>query len=108
MIRPLEKETIRKISSGQVIVHIDNVVKELCENALDAEANSITIRLVDGGLTSISVKDNGTGIAISDRPNMTKRYHTSKITSLKDLSSVSSYGFRGLLSIRYITYRNWY
>ncbi|ORX78978.1 hypothetical protein K493DRAFT_412306 [Basidiobolus meristosporus CBS 931.73] len=95
MIQPLEKETVRKISSGQVIIEVDNVVKELFENALDAKATSITVRLVDGGLTSISVKDNGQGIPISDRPNMAKRYYTSKIEKFEDLDSVSSYGFRG-------------
>ncbi|KAK9766718.1 hypothetical protein K7432_004024, partial [Basidiobolus ranarum] len=105
MIRPLEKEAIRKISSGQVIVTIDSVIKELCEvgpniaidrNALDANASSITVRLIDGGLTSISVKDNGMGIPLSDRLNMTKRYYTSKIQKLEDLDSITSYGFRGL------------
>ncbi|RUS12504.1 histidine kinase-like ATPase, partial [Endogone sp. FLAS-F59071] len=93
-IHQLATDTIRHLNSGQVIVHLDNVVKELVENALDAKATSIEVKLVENGLTSLSVKDNGVGIRADDRPNMAKRYHTSKLLCFEDLIRVTSYGFR--------------
>ncbi|RIB11152.1 pms1 protein [Gigaspora rosea] len=95
MIQSLDNNTIRRISSGQVITKVEDVVKELIENSIDAQATSIEVRLVGDGLTSIVVKDNGLGIPESDRPAMALRYHTSKLEDFGGLSKVETYGFRG-------------
>ncbi|CAG8730286.1 43309_t:CDS:10 [Gigaspora margarita] len=95
MIQSLDNNTIRRISSGQVITKVEDVVKELIENSIDAQATSIEVRLVADGLTSIVVKDNGLGITESDRPAMALRYHTSKLEDFGGLSKVETYGFRG-------------
>ncbi|CAG8500969.1 7153_t:CDS:10 [Dentiscutata erythropus] len=95
MIRSLDNNTIRRISSGQVITKVEDVVKELIENSIDARATSIEVRLVGDGLTSIVVKDNGIGIPENDRPAMALRYHTSKLEDFGGLSKVETYGFRG-------------
>ncbi|RGB43813.1 histidine kinase-like ATPase [Rhizophagus diaphanus] len=95
MIRPLDNTTVRRISSGQVITKVEDVVKELVENSIDAESTSIEVKLVGDGLTSITVKDNGVGIQKCDRPAMAMRYHTSKLYKFEDLNIVETYGFRG-------------
>ncbi|CAB4407828.1 unnamed protein product [Rhizophagus irregularis] len=95
MIRPLDNTTVRRISSGQVITKVEDVVKELVENSIDAESTSIEVKLVGDGLTSITVKDNGVGIQECDRPAMAMRYHTSKLYKFEDLNIVETYGFRG-------------
>ncbi|KAI7860072.1 histidine kinase-like ATPase, partial [Circinella umbellata] len=61
-IQPLDKSTVRKLHSGQVIIDIESIVKELIENALDAHAHSIDVKLVDNGLNLIQVMDDGHGI----------------------------------------------
>ncbi|KAI8583957.1 hypothetical protein K450DRAFT_204368 [Umbelopsis ramanniana AG] len=94
-IHPLAKETVRFLNSGQVITDLSTIVKELVENALDANASSIEVKLVDYGLSAITVKDNGSGIPESDRKQMAKRFCTSKLESFESLNSVLSYGFRG-------------
>ncbi|KAI9284195.1 hypothetical protein BC943DRAFT_86723 [Umbelopsis sp. AD052] len=94
-IHPLAKETVRFLNSGQVITDLSTIVKELVENALDAKASSIEVKLVDYGLSAITVKDNGSGIPESDRKQMAKRFCTSKLESFESLNSVLSYGFRG-------------
>ncbi|CAG8579003.1 1177_t:CDS:10 [Funneliformis caledonium] len=95
MIRSLDNSTIRRISSGQVITKVEDVVKELIENSIDAESTSIEVKLVGDGLTSITVKDNGVGILECDRPAMALRNHTSKLYDFEGLSKVETYGFRG-------------
>ncbi|CAG8719738.1 36348_t:CDS:10, partial [Racocetra persica] len=80
---------------GQVITRVEDVVKELIENSIDAQATSIEVRLVGDGLNSIVVKDNGSGIPENDRPVMALRYHTSKLEDFGGLSKVETYGFRG-------------
>ncbi|CAG8457976.1 18269_t:CDS:10 [Cetraspora pellucida] len=95
MIQSLDSNTIRRISSGQVITRVEDVVKELIENSIDAQATSIEVRLVGDGLTSIVVKDNGLGIPESDRSAMALRYHTSKLEDFGGLNKVETYGFRG-------------
>ncbi|KAI8357290.1 histidine kinase-like ATPase, partial [Blakeslea trispora] len=84
-----------KLSSGQVIVDISSIVKELLENALDAGADNIDIILEEYGLKSIMVKDNGQGIHCDDIDQAGKRHYTSKLKELDDLGSLHSYGFRG-------------
>ncbi|CAI2179459.1 7788_t:CDS:10 [Funneliformis geosporum] len=95
MIHSLDTSTVRRISSGQVITKVEDVVKELIENSIDAESTSIEVKLVGDGLTSITVKDNGVGILECDRPAMALRNHTSKLYDFEGLSRVETYGFRG-------------
>ncbi|KAI8985451.1 hypothetical protein BDB01DRAFT_834976 [Pilobolus umbonatus] len=95
MIYSLDKHTIRHLHSGQVITDIESIVKELIENSIDAQAGSIELKLIEYGLHSIYIKDDGQGIQAEDRPNVAKRYYTSKISSFKDIEGLSTYGFRG-------------
>ncbi|OUM62801.1 hypothetical protein PIROE2DRAFT_43937 [Piromyces sp. E2] len=96
-IKNLSKETVRIISSGQVITSITSVIKELVENSIDAKATNIECKLVGGGFTSIVVKDNGIGIPVNDRQYIGNRHCTSKLPdgSFNNISKVTTYGFRG-------------
>lgn len=84
-----------KIAAGEVVEGPFSCVKELIENAIDAQASQITIDIEDGGKRLISVSDNGIGIHPDDLSLVVKRYSTSKIKSLEDLDSIYSLGFRG-------------
>ncbi|CAJ0845481.1 5597_t:CDS:10 [Entrophospora sp. SA101] len=95
MIYSLDSKTIRTISSGQVITKVEDVVKELIENSIDAQATSIEVKIVEDGLNLITVKDDGIGIPQDDRKSMALRYHTSKLENYDALSKVETYGFRG-------------
>ena len=94
-IKPLESRTVHQIQSGQVIVDLCSVVKELVENSLDAEANSIEIRLKNNGLDSIEVQDNGIGISSDNYETVALKHYTSKLSNYDDLSSLQTFGFRG-------------
>ncbi|OXU25513.1 hypothetical protein TSAR_009331 [Trichomalopsis sarcophagae] len=94
-IKPLSKETVKLINSGQVISSIYSAIKELVENSLDAQAQNIEVNLVDDGLSLIEVKDNGCGISRDDAQYMALHAHTSKISDFNDLDLLSTYGFRG-------------
>ncbi|XP_039178046.1 PMS1 protein homolog 1 isoform X4 [Crotalus tigris] len=94
-MKQLPAETVRLLSSSQVIVSVVNVVKELVENSLDANATSIDVKLENYGFEKIEVRDNGDGIKAVDVPVMAMKHYTSKISSSEDLESLSTYGFRG-------------
>ena len=94
-IRPLEGRTVHQIQSGQVIVDLCSVAKELLENSLDAGATSIEVRFKDYGLDSIEVQDNGAGISSENYQTIALKHYTSKLASYDDLSSLQTYGFRG-------------
>uniref|UniRef100_F6ZUK0 DNA mismatch repair protein S5 domain-containing protein n=2 Tax=Ciona intestinalis TaxID=7719 RepID=F6ZUK0_CIOIN len=91
----LSSETSKLISSAQVATSVSNVVKELTENALDAGATSIQVKLVDFGLEKIEVRDNGCGIKAEEMKYAAQRHYTSKLRTDKDLLSLLTYGFRG-------------
>lgn len=94
-IQILDADTVNKIAAGEVIERPMAVVKELIENAIDAGANSITVEIKDGGKSLIRVTDNGSGISEADIKLAFTSHATSKITTLQDLLSVSTLGFRG-------------
>jgi DNA mismatch repair protein MutL len=91
----LDSDSINKIAAGEVIERPASVVKEMVENALDAQATDISVVLKDGGMQSIRISDNGKGIAKPDLALCFLRHATSKITSAHDLPSVQTAGFRG-------------
>lgn len=94
-IRILEDTTINQIAAGEVVENPASVVKELVENALDAQASLITVEVRAGGFQQIRVSDNGIGMNPDDVLLSLERHATSKIKKIQDLLSLSSMGFRG-------------
>ncbi|MEG1185447.1 MAG: DNA mismatch repair endonuclease MutL [Eubacterium sp.] len=94
-IKMLNNETINKIAAGEVIIRPVSVIKELVENAIDADSSRIHIIIEKGGKTSICVLDNGIGIAYNEVALAFKRHATSKLLTIEDLESVETLGFRG-------------
>ena len=95
MIKKLPQELINKIAAGEVVERPASVVKELIENSLDAHATVLTIELEEGGIKKIRVMDNGIGMSPDDARVSIEPHATSKLSSLDDLFSIATFGFRG-------------
>lgn len=95
MIRILDKHVADKIAAGEVIDRPVSIIKELIENALDADATSVTVEIRNGGKSYIRVTDNGCGIPADEVELAFKRHATSKISAAEDLDAISTLGFRG-------------
>jgi DNA mismatch repair protein MutL len=94
-IHQLSSSVVNKIAAGEVIERPASVVKELLENAVDAGATRIDVRLEKGGSEVIRIADNGCGIKVEELPLAVASHATSKITSADDLFSIATLGFRG-------------
>lgn len=95
IIKKLSVQEAQKIAAGEVVERPVNILKELVENALDAEGTVIKISLFDGGKSSITISDNGYGMSADDAVFCFERYATSKIQTLDDLQTIATFGFRG-------------
>lgn len=94
-IKKLSTQEAQKIAAGEVVERPANIVKELIENALDAGATTITIYVEQAGKKSIRVQDNGCGMDPEDARICFEHHATSKISTVDDLQSINTFGFRG-------------
>ena len=94
-IELMNESLINKIAAGEVVERICNVVKELVENSIDAKSKNIKVELIDSGVKSIRVIDDGIGMSREDASICFMRHATSKIKNENDLYFINTLGFRG-------------
>ena len=94
-INQLEKSVYELIAAGEVIERPASVIKELCENAIDAGAGTVTVEIKRGGIAYMRVTDDGCGISYEDMPLAFMRHATSKVYEASDLEHINTLGFRG-------------
>ncbi len=106
IIKKLDSIIIDRIAAGEVIERPSSVVKELIENSLDAKAKKIHISTYEGGIQKIIVRDDGEGILTEDLPIAIEKHTTSKVSTIEDIQTIQSFGFRGeaLSSIASVSY----
>ena len=95
LIYKLDDSVVNQIAAGEILQRPWNAVKELIENSHDASATSISVVAAEGGLSSLTVTDNGCGINYDDLSLVCERFATSKLTRFEDLQTVQTFGFRG-------------
>ena len=95
LIHVLDEVTANQIAAGEVVERPVNAVKEMVENAVDADASDIEVEIADGGLTYIRVTDNGSGMSAEDAKLSIVRHATSKISTVDNIYHIASLGFRG-------------
>lgn len=94
-IQLLPEHLINQIKAGEVIDRPASLLKEILENAIDAESTQLNLHIVDNGLGLIALEDNGKGMDRDDLPLAFARHATSKLEKFEDLYALQSYGFRG-------------
>jgi DNA mismatch repair protein MutL len=94
-VQILPQEIIHRIAAGEVVDRPASVLKELLDNSIDSGATRIRVLLIDGGLKSLEIEDDGCGMSRDDLELCTVRHATSKIQNIEDLEAIRSLGFRG-------------
>src|SRR4051794_37111176 len=94
-VRRLSTDLANQIAAGEVVERPASVAKELVENAIDAGASRVRVEIDHGGLTRITVTDDGEGMIEADARLALERHATSKIAKIEDLSHIATFGFRG-------------
>ncbi|XP_021348194.1 mismatch repair endonuclease PMS2-like isoform X3 [Mizuhopecten yessoensis] len=94
-IKAIDKGSVHRICSGQVVLTLATAVKELIENSIDAGATTVEVKLRDYGSQLVEVVDNGSGVEEKNFEGLTLKHHTSKLQDFSDLVGVETFGFRG-------------